>query len=152
MLKSIFILLLFVISIKSYASWEDYKKKTLQQTISENSEILNQADIYYTPGIPQLVFATYTGKKRVITEDREKVIRGWVKVIGQQPEIADLFLIEIAFEENGKTHWLPVQKPLIAYLEKELTLGEKVSLYAVWVGTTKKEWVFVVNEFKKINR
>ena len=79
------------------------------------------------------------------------MVRAWLGVIGQPVDAGDLFLTEMKFLENGKEHWLPVQEPLITYFETEMNPGETVWLYAVWVGATKSEFLFVVNEFKKAN-
>ena len=152
MQRTLFVVLGLMLSFQLPAGWDDYKPKSLEATINENAEIMGSADFNYTPGLPQLVTATYIGEKRHISEDRENVLRGWVTFIGQSPEIADLFLTEISFEENGKLHWLPVQKPLIPYFEKELKNRDKVNLYIVWIGTTKSDWVFVVNEFSRISQ
>ena len=143
---------LAVFATETHAGWDDYKQKTLEATIKEHKDILGTSDFNYTPGLPQLVMAKYTGETRNAPQDHETVIRGWVKMIGQKSEVAALFLQQFKFVENGKEYWLAVQKPLIPHLEKELQEGGPVWLYVVWIGTTKTDWVFVVNEFKKAER
>jgi len=146
LLLASFILLL---PLASVAAWEDYKEKSLQATIDEYMDSSASADLAFTPGLPQLVLTTYTGKKRSIPESRKKMVHAWLEMIGQPVEVGDLFLTEMKFLEDGKDHWLPIQKPLITFFEREMSPGEKVWLYAVWIGATKSEWVFVVNEFEK---
>ena len=138
--------LLLHLPLSSVAAWEDYKEKSLQATIDEISA---SAEFAYTPGLPQLVLVTYTGEKRAVPENRMSIVRNWVELIGQPTEVGDLFFTEMKFLEDGKHHWLPTQKPLIAFFEKEISPGEQVWLYAVWVGATESEWVFVVNEFEQ---
>jgi hypothetical protein len=57
------------------------------------------------------------------------------------------------FLEGAAEHWLPVQKKLLPFFEKEVKKGEEVTLYAEWVGAKKIggkwEWVFMVHEFQK---
>ena len=139
--------LILLLPLASIAAWEDYKEKSLQATIDEYIDSSASADLAFTPGLPQLVLATYTGEKRSIPEDRENMVRAWLEMIGQPKETGGLFLTEMKFLEDGKDHWLPIQKPLITFIEKEVSPGENVWLYAVWIGATKSEWVFVVNEF-----
>lgn len=134
------------------AGWEDYKKKTLEATINENKDILGTTDFNFTPGLPQLVLAKYTKEIRNTPRDHEAVIKGWVKTIGQNPRVSDRFLQQMKFEENDKTYWLAIQHALIPHVKKELKKGDYVWLYVAWVGTTKTDWVFVVNEFEKAER
>ncbi len=143
--------LLLLIPLASIAAWEDYKEKSLQDTIDEYIDLPASADQAFTPGQSQLVLTAYTGEKRSIPKDREKMVRAWLGLIGQPVDVGDLFLTEMKFLEDGKEHWLPVQKPLITYFESEMRPGEMVWLYTVWVGATKSEFLFVVNEFKKAN-
>ena len=131
------------------AGWDDYKEKSLAETISEHREILGVVDFNYTPGLPQLVLAKFTGGIRLTPQDHIEVIRGWVKVIGQKEEVSDLFVQEMKFEENGVAYWLAIQEPLIPYFEKEISKGDDVWLYVGWIGTTKEDWIFIVNEFDK---
>ena len=141
--------LLLLIPLASVAAWEDYKEKSLQDTIDEYIGSPVSVDQAFTPGQPQLVLTTYTGEKRSIPKNREKMVRAWLGLIGQPVDVGDLFLTEMKFLEDGKIHWLSTQKPLIAFFEKEISPGEQVWLYAVWVGATESEWVFVVNEFEQ---
>jgi hypothetical protein len=64
-----------------------------------------------------------------------------------------LFESEHLFTEDAKEYWVPVQKQVATYFEKELMKSDKVTLYAVWVGARRDsagtEHVFLVNEFEK---
>ncbi|NNE62892.1 MAG: hypothetical protein HKN34_02305, partial [Gammaproteobacteria bacterium] len=121
-----------------------------QDTIDEHIidghiDSTTSADQAFKPGQPQLVLTTYTGERRSIPKDREELVRAWLGMIGQPVDVGDLFLTEMKFLEDGKEHWLPIQKPLLTYFEREISPGEKVWLFAVWVGATKSDWVFAVN-------
>lgn len=147
-MKFILPVLFISLSCGALAGWEDYKQKTLRATIAENRHLLGTAELNYTPGLPQLVLATYQGEKRRIPWDRERVMRSWIKMIGQTPDTGDLFLTEMKFTEDGKTFWLAIQRPLIHPLEKALKPNDKVWLYTIWVGATRTEWVFAINDFR----
>ena len=61
------------------------------------------------------------------------------------------------FIEDGVEFWLPVQDVLLSYFRKELHKGERVILFANWIGITYPErggrrlHVFLVNEFEKLD-
>lgn len=147
--QTLFTVAILATPLITSATWDDYTDKSLQSTMDENSGITDDVDIYLTPGLPQRALVTYTGHKRPIPEERKWLVRSWLKSIGKLREYGDLYQTEVMFTENGTTHWLPVQEPLIEHLENELSAGDKVWLYVVWIGTTKTEWVFIVNEFQK---
>ncbi len=146
-LKCLLVGLCYLIPSSSIAEWEDYKKKTFQSTIDEFLESSEQ--FFITSGDPQLVLSTYTGEKRSIPEEREKIVRAWLKLIGEPDDTSGIFLTELQFVENGKAYWLPTQKDLIKKLDREINLGEKIWLYVMWVGPSNKDWIFVVNGFAK---
>ncbi|WMS87386.1 hypothetical protein [Pleionea litopenaei] len=131
------------------AGWEDYKEKTLAATIEEHKEMVGTVDFNYVPRYPMLVFARVTEEARNTPESQLRVIRGWLKSIGQKEEIAELYLQQIKVEEKGEFYWLAVQKPLIPYIDSELKNGDFVWLYVAWVGNYKSDWVFLINEFEK---
>jgi hypothetical protein len=68
--------------------------------------------------------------------------------------LLDLFENEWKFVEDGVEHWLPVQKQVASYFEKELKKSNPVDLYVIITGGVKVagkwDWVILVNEFEKV--
>lgn len=62
-----------------------------------------------------------------------------------------LFHQELRFAEGADTLWLPVQDSLIPALRQEARSGDRVTLFARWLGLHQEgpaaTWMFVVNEF-----
>jgi hypothetical protein len=137
-------------------SWDSYKPRTLAEIIKLNSdpETLKKVDVII-PGdlFPSQVKVTYTGASRKISAARKDFINIWEKSHALTPELKGLFDDELLFIEGSVEHWLPVQKQVIPYFEKELQKGEQVTLFTVWAGAKKIEgkwnWIFFVNEFEK---
>jgi hypothetical protein len=68
------------------------------------------------------------------------------------PKVIEKYDTEILFTEGDDEYWLPVQKGLIPFFEKEVKPSSDVIIYAEWVGAKKIEgqwnWIFMVNEFQ----
>ena len=145
--------------------WSKYKPRSLKQITTEFAEAsLKDPDVLITDGkggstilsrdtFPSQVSVVYAGSVRKVSDEKKQVIAAWLKVVGKPADYLDLFESEYLFTEDGKDYWLPVQKQVASYFEKELRKSDKVNLYAVWVGARKAsasvEHVFLVNEFEK---
>ena len=143
---------------RGQSSWDTYKPRKLQDIVKQHSDSKliegeNTNLIFTGDNFPSRVKVIYTGKTRKITEKRKEHIDGWVKSYGLKPEIAAMFETELLFIEDSVEYWLPVQKQVIPYFEKELKAGETVTLFTVWIGAKKIsaqwDWIFLVNEFEK---
>ena len=77
------------------------------------------------------------------------VVENWGKVV-RQPSFAAMYQEQIRVKEGDKTYTLPIQHSLVEFVEKEVRVGEELILYLMWVGNTKNELVFLVNEFQTI--
>lgn len=91
---------------------------------------------------------SYTGQHRGIKASVRDLIVKWVKSLGHNPKVLDLFKHEILVRERSSQYWLPIQEQLLPHVAQELRPGHLVDLYIMRVGSTKMEWVFIVNEFQ----
>ncbi len=95
----------------------------------------------------------YMDSVRATPPERLDLIRRWVRTYGIEPAILDEFQSEYLFREDGLAVWLPVQSPLIHYLETEVSRDDAVKLYLVWVGARgagpEIDWLFVVYGMQK---
>jgi len=80
-----------------------------------------------------------------------KRLRKWEKMMKRPVSVVELFQTEVLFREGNKEYWLPVQKPLIDALKKEVKLGQAINAYVIFMGGAKLEnrweWLFAMNEF-----
>jgi hypothetical protein len=95
----------------------------------------------------------YTGESRKVSAAKKQHLNMLVTSFKADQKIIDQYDTEMLFLEGSDEHWLPVQKKLIPFFEKEVKKGEEVTLYAEWVGAKKIngkwEWVFMAHEFQK---
>lgn len=136
--------------------FERYKPRTLGEIIKAHSDpqVLERSNMLLTGDtFPSKVKVIYTGESRKIAPARKQHLDMLVTSFNVDPKVIDLYGTEMLFTEGGEEHWLPVQKKLIPFFEKELKKGEAVILYAEWVGAKKIggtwEWIFIVQEFQK---
>jgi hypothetical protein len=98
-----------------------------------------------------VVRATYRGPHRPIARATVKFLQDYGKAVQAEQSFAGRYEEECLFGENDKEYWLPVQKSVAAYFDKELKPGELVDLYAVGAGGVLQDdgwkWVFPVEEF-----
>lgn len=102
---------------------------------------------------PVRATVTYTGQSRPTPLAERRFITSYVFQDGT-PEGRSGFATEMLFREGKATFWLLVQDGLLARFKRELRRGDRVELYAVWVGANypargKRQQVFLVNEFRK---
>lgn len=147
------------------AGWDNYKPRTLKEiTTVLFQESLKDPDVLITNDkdgsiilshntFPSQVKVLYKESFRKVPDKKKEVIAAWLRVYGKPPEHLNLFELEYLFVENSTEYWLPVQKQVAAFFEKELQKGDKVNLYVAWVGARKEsgsvDQVFLVNEFEK---
>jgi hypothetical protein len=141
--------------------WEQYKARTFGEIIKQNMDEIANRDAsvrdkvgIVLPGnsLPSQVRVVYTGTTRKISPARKTHLEEWGKTFGVKPETIALFEDEMLFIECSTEHWLPVQKQVIPYFEKELKKGDMVTLYTAFTGGRKIDgvwnWIFIVNEFQ----
>ncbi len=161
----LFLAALFVTTVTAHAQgfpYDKYKPRTLSEVIKLNADIetkeyKQRAIAMNGDPLYSQVRVAYTGTVRPISSARKDLLNMWADLFGFKPsnnvELATLFESELLFTECGTAYWLPVQKQVIPYFEKELKKGDMVSLFLARVGgekaSNKWDWLFIVNEFEK---
>ncbi|PZD72119.1 hypothetical protein C1752_04089 [Acaryochloris thomasi RCC1774] len=137
-------------------SWADYQPGTLQK-IEQELAPPKPEGVGQTPtGLPVKVTVNYSGESRPVSEVNRDAIATFAqaKQPPSQPNITELFTKEFRFTEAGKDYWLPLQKQMIPFLNKELSKGDSVQLLALWIGYAHPQGevnhTFLVNEFCKL--
>ena len=146
--------------------WQDFKPRTLKDLAAMEKDVEQRRE---TDGKPAVVFhgdmlltrarVIYTGSTRPISDLKKQFLAQWTELYagGNKEAYANLYETDLLFTENGVDYWLPVQKKVIPYFDKELKKGDAVDLYIVRAGgiyETKKEkdkwdWLLFVEEFQK---
>lgn len=135
--------------------WDEYTPSTFTAALMR-TKFTSECAICLTPGLPYLIEVKYLGRSRPITESRRTLVHHWQKSIRKLEGHEDLFSIEILVVEGGQERWLPIQRQVFPYLEKEQPNGGPIELYAVLIGASaangpNEDYVFVVNEFHSLN-
>lgn len=129
-------------------NFDSYRPYSLAQAIADHPH-QEQADWVVEAGIFKYrVRVTYTGQQREMTANVKQLLGHWVRALGHDPKILDLFKNEILIREGTSQYWLPIQETLLPFLAKEVKPGGAVELYIIMIGSAKTEWVFAVNEFQ----
>lgn len=145
--SALFMAVFLLISSSAFAGWEDYQKSTLQSVLEQKRGMNNGIDFLFTPGLPYKVTVSYTGNFREISAMRKIYLEKWLKSRGLDPHQADLFTSDMLVVEGKREFWLPVQNVLISAMKKEVSPMTPITLYVVWTGAVKDDWIFIVNEF-----
>ena len=137
--------------------WADYQRRTLQSVIDAHSGGVQRLDyLLSADSFPSQVELVYLGKTRRVSGKRMELLRKWEKMAKRPVSVVELFETEVLFRERAVEHWLPVQKPLIPALQKEVKLGETINSYVIFMGGAKQEnrweWIFAMNEFDASTR
>lgn len=145
------------------STWDRYQVRTLR-TIKELTDPFIAESVAQYPSIylefsdefqyPSRVRIVYTGQFREISATRQFAIARWAEVY--LPDKADvyvpLFQHEVLVREGSEEFWMPVQEPLIPYMENELQVEGKATMLVVWMGAIlsgpdEVERIYLVNEF-----
>jgi hypothetical protein len=156
------------ISVQDQDPWKKYQPRTLDQVIKNHAaKVFEDPDIVMAlpdgstavltrDSFPSRVKVNYTGRSRSISQKRKELIKDWLTTtygLEKREEYIKLWDTEFLFTETLIEYWLPVQTPLIHYLQEELKKGDEVTLYVAWIGARKEsgkiDWLFGVNEFEK---
>ncbi|MFQ5759603.1 MAG: hypothetical protein ACE5HM_01370 [Acidiferrobacterales bacterium] len=145
-----FLLILHVPPLSGAFSWENYAPATIARIISIHEDVQgSDALLVNTTDEKYRVTVTYLGEKRPIEEAARKHIFDGVKTVGLDSQLISWFKHEIHLSEGAHSYWLPIQEVLLPHLAKELSSGDAVDLYIMWIGYTGTGWVFLINEFQK---
>lgn len=142
--------------------YDRYRPDTLAGVIEEfEEEIIDESDqnMLLYPYVDVRVSVIYTGESRPISEDRLALWATFLfAFLGDRAHaLANLYETEYRFSEKGVDYWMPVQTPLIPFLEDEAKAGQEITLFIKWIGVNNLvdrdeiDWVFWVNEFRVDN-
>lgn len=156
--------LLFALALfcgKAYSQgfpWDDFKPRTLKEIVAMEADV-EQRDrkennvVFHGNMLLSRVRVVYKGQSRPISKVKKEMIRNWAKMMGNPEEYAENYESDFLFTEDSVDYWLPVQKKVSSYFEKELRVGDAVDLYLVRAGGIrtggKWDWLLLVEEFQK---
>jgi len=139
--------------------WNDFKPRTLKDIVSIDAKEIKDSEresrvIFHADMLLSVVRVKFTGKTRPISDVKKDFLLKWSQTFTQNSvDYAAHYQTDVLFTENGVDYWLPVQKQVIAYFEKELKVGDDVDIYVVRAGgvCSKQacDWLFLVEEFQK---
>lgn len=143
-------------------TWGRYQERTLAELNELTAELtsdLEDGSIYFEASpdyqYPSLITITFGGEFRDITPATAGLIQMWLMTFAPQltPEQAgEIFAQEVLFLDGDQEYWFPVQSTLTPFMEDELTAGDEVLLYVVWMGAIKQEGevqnLYLVNAYE----
>jgi hypothetical protein len=138
--------------------WDQYELRTLQSIIDAHQEFarnLNsskKAMLLTGDNFPSRVRLTYLVDSRPLPAEQKVLLDTYRKSMGDNAPPEDAFTTQFRFEEGSHEYWILVQKPLLDALPKELSRGQALDAFVIWVGAIKVEkhwvWLFAMNEFE----
>ena len=158
-MRSPFFLLLAILLSPLHAfSQNDFNTYPIRPLISiiedHNTVESSKVDFVVSAApFPSKTAVVVTGQHRPISKPKMDFIKLWFEVKNAPLDRLNEFENEYLFKEGDKDYWLPVLKPIEPYMEKELNKGDMTVLYYFFIGSyskTLREWVFVVEEFHKV--
>jgi hypothetical protein len=139
------------------AGWSDYEPATLSDITSKHASHFSNHKVpkgtvafnLHAGGDPFRSTVLFLGEARNIKPDPSSLIKMWGKSLGMDTAmLAKTYKKEIKVRENRQTYWLPVQEVLVLHLKREVKKNGEVMLFMVYIGTTGKTPVILVNEFR----
>lgn len=131
--------------------FEEYLPGTLASLIAKYPESYDRKVDYVIFDLdPVAATVQYSGLFRPLEPSREAILWALGKSFNQE-EFTALFEHELLVREGEVEYWIPVQEPLIPYLEDEVEVGHFMSAYVRLAGAVPDgdniEFVFLLNEF-----
>ncbi|PJA24186.1 MAG: hypothetical protein COX57_09880 [Alphaproteobacteria bacterium CG_4_10_14_0_2_um_filter_63_37] len=124
-----------------------YRPATLAQALEQIPANAKEVDISLDFAAPKYrVMVRWTGGVRALSTDGGLVVTAWGKG-AQMKWLIPLFFHEIEAEEGEHRMWLAIQETLLADWYQEVQSDRMVTLYAMYLGSTRAAHVLVVNEF-----
>ena len=154
----------FIVIIVSFFSqiafagfnFKSYKPATIHKIIAEHKDVFfgtkhkREIDFQITARhFKYKIICEYLGSKRDINKNAKTLIKYWSKSLSIDPKITNLYQKEILIKHENEEYWIPIQKQLIHYLDREVKKGDNIDLYIMMIGTWKTDWIFIANEFQK---
>ena len=93
------------------------------------------------------VTVVYLDSVRQMDVPTTETVHAWLTQTVQRPELKDLMIHEILVLEDSRSHWVPIQEPLLADLREEVAEQGRVDLYVSLVGSVYDDLVYLINDF-----
>jgi hypothetical protein len=142
--------------------WGRYEPRTLQSIIDTNQAFAKKlnsdkkAMLLTGDNFPSRVRLTYLADSRPMPAEQKVLLNSYRKSMGENAPPEDVFTTQVRFEEDSREYWILVQKPLLDELPKELSKGQTLDAYVMWIGAIKVgkrwEWLFAMNEFEAFQK
>jgi hypothetical protein len=148
--------LLCITALAKEFPWEIFKPRTLKEVTSITTKAVRPDDSIFLAQnqLESKAEVVFTGKHRPIIEARKTFVNTWFGMLrSEQKEFAGLYEREYLYREGEAEYWLPTQRPITKYFDKELKPGDKVEIYLISIGAYRSsgniDCVLLVEEFQK---
>lgn len=136
--------------------WEIFQPRTLKEVMAITTKAVRPEDHMFLADnqLESRVEVVFTGKSRPLSKGRKSFIEIWFGMLRtKQKHLAELYDQEYLYTEGETEYWLPTQRPITKYFDKELKPGDKMDLYLISIGAyrtdTAIDCVLLVEEFQK---
>ena len=156
------VLLLSPTTALSQSTWDRYVPGSFTAIIErERPALVRDIQAGRTPmtrisgaTFPTRAIVHYQDSIRPTSPVHLELLTAWARSLRLSADVATMFQSEILVREDTLALWLPTQAALIAAMREELRRGDRVMLFAGYVGaaardSTTMDFAFVVNEFEK---
>lgn len=171
---------LFVVAVSvgssAQSDWHTYPVRSMAEIVrAHEGDAANKAELIVSADpFPSKTDVTYTGKRRPVNEYTKFFIGVWAETRNLPAQNTAMLAEEYLFKANDREYWMPVDKRLVPYFEKDLKEGDTITIYYFFIGgyhekrlrekkadqtkenlavartlEDKVDWVFVVEEFRK---
>jgi hypothetical protein len=138
-------------------SFQGFQSGSLASVIAKYPEYSTSRTDYAILGLVDAVAATvqYSSQFRPLAPSREVLFSFFTASTNSEQikTYAALFKQELLVREGETEFWVPIQEPLIPYMEDELEVGQLMTIYVRLLGTVQvdqnMEFVFLLNEFHR---
>jgi hypothetical protein len=139
--------------------WEIFKPRTIKEVTAITTKAVRPDDSMFLAQdqLESKVEVIFTGKSRPIGQARKTFIEAWFGMLrSEQKGLAELYDREYLYKEGEAEYWLPTQRPITKYFDKELKPGDKMNLYLISTGAYRSDGnidcVLLVEEFQKTTK
>jgi hypothetical protein len=124
-----------------------YRASTITAAVQANPSASPRGVVTIEPVVKYRFRVRFSGEVQAVRPEIRNVIELWAGNVGARSEFINLFQNEITVEEAGVRYRLPVQQQVLGFFPEEVSRGTSIELFAMLVGITQGEHVFLVNEF-----
>ena len=89
----------------------------------------------------------FLGQARPLPPLKRDFLVDWLRFIGKDTSIAQMYSQELLFREDSAEYWLPVQEGMPDWVRENVQVGESVPVFVLFLGALripgKLEWMFI---------